>query len=252
MEGIKNILNDLRSITLEEMQEVQLQNRIDTKFIFHQHLLPEVLHQMSVNYAVLRIENQRISEYESLYFDTENLQFYLDHHNKKNHRIKVRKRHYKSNGLTFFEIKEKRAGRTIKKRIPTHEFSATLSNEEKSFLKQEWGKELHLQATIKNHYQRITLVDNAKTERITLDLHVGFVNQNKRAYIDNIVIAELKQGSINRNSVFFELMRKMNIIPFRVSKYCVGSLLLVAENTLKYNRFKRKLLKLKKIANDFE
>jgi hypothetical protein len=252
MNEINNILNGMQSVSLEDMQSVQLQNRIDTKFVFHRRLLPEILLKMRSNYAVFEIENQRICAYESIYFDTEGLQFYLDHHNRKNHRIKVRKRRYTSNGLSFFEIKEKRAGRTIKKRIPTETFTNDLTTEEERFLADEWKTKLNLQVAIQNHYYRITLVDHAKTERITLDLQIRFTKESQSQELDYLVIAELKQGKINRGSAFFELMREMKIAPFRISKYCIGSLFLQEEDKIKYNRFKRKLLKLKKIANDFE
>lgn len=252
MEEIKTKLRSMSGISLSEMKDVQLQNRMDTKFVFHRKLLPDVLDYLHSTYAVFEIANQRISLYESIYFDTKDDKFYLDHHNKKNHRIKVRKRKYHSNGLTFFEIKEKRAGRTIKNRITIENFANDLDRKERNFLQEVWGEEMKLQATLINQYFRITLVNHAKTERITLDLRVAFVKDNGLVALDELVVAELKQGKINRSSLFYKLMREMNIAPFRISKYCIGRVILEDAQKIKYNRFKRKLLKLKKIANDIK
>lgn len=252
MEEIKSILSEMQTIQLEEMQEVQLQNRMDTKFVFHRKLLTEILDKLKTHYSVFKIENQLISGYESIYFDTKNLQFYLDHHNRKNHRVKVRKRRYQSNGHTFFELKEKRADRTVKKRIPTKDFSESITTEEQAFLDDFWRPGLVLEPTLKNHYYRITLVDIAKTERITLDLQINFIVGKEEVCLDYLVVAELKQDRINRSSLFFQLMRNMGIAPYRISKYCIGTVILEKENNIKYNRFKRKLLKLKKIEDDFK
>ena len=65
--------------------------------------------------------------------------------------------------------------------------------------------------------------------------------------LDNLVIAELKQEFINRNSPFYSLMKKLVIRPYRLSKYCLGTLEVYGTENLKYNRFKEKLRKLRKI-----
>jgi hypothetical protein len=57
-------------------------------------------------------------------------------------------------------------------------------------------------------------------------------------------IAELKQENVNRNSVFYQLMKSRCIRPYRLSKYCIGSIELYG-SALKFNRFKKKLLQLK-------
>jgi hypothetical protein len=64
------------------------------------------------------------------------------------------------------------------------------------------------------------------------------------------MIAELKQEDLDRNSPFYVLMKKQQIRPYRLSKYCLGSIEIYGENQLKFNRFKKKLLHLKKIEND--
>ena len=66
----------------------------------------------------------------------------------------------------------------------------------------------------------------------------------------SLVIAELKQESLDRNSPFYKLMKKERIRPYRLSKYCIGSVEIYGEEVLKFNRFKKKLLFLNKINHD--
>jgi hypothetical protein len=101
-----------------------------------------------------------------------------------------------------------------------------------------------------NSFHRITLVNKVENERLTLDFDLTFRWDDKTENFDNLIIAELKQESVNRNSAFFALMKTINIRPYRLSKYCIGSIELYGGSRLKFNRFKKKLLTLKKINND--
>jgi transcriptional regulator of heat shock response len=80
-----------------------------------------------------------------------------------------------------------------------------------------------------------------------LDFQLTFKWDHHEVVLDNLVIAELKQEIINRNSPFFALMKSMVIRPYRLSKYCMGALEIYGTDNLKYNRFKEKLRHLKKI-----
>ena len=62
-------------------------------------------------------DGKLIHDYKSLYYDTEDWKFYLDHHNGRVNRNKIRFREYVGSKLTFLEIKLKNnKGKTIKKR----------------------------------------------------------------------------------------------------------------------------------------
>ena len=58
---------------------------------------------------------------------------------------------------------------------------------------------------------------------------------------DNIVIAELKQSNVNRNSAFFKELKKRIIRPYRISKYCMGSMDISSEKKLKQIDLKKYL-----------
>lgn len=249
MEELQHILSEFRAIKLEEMGRTKLMDRVDTKFAFHRDELPDIISNLKEFFHVLEVEGKRIAQYESLYFDKNQFDFYNDHHNNKNHRFKVRFRKYVDTGLNFLEVKEKRKGRMVKRRIPVQKFEHELSDSSKSFIEQHLNDEDDLEPKLWNQYQRITLVNKDLNERLTFDINLAFKWEEEEKNFPSLVIAELKQERKNRNSPFYKLMRSKRIRPYRISKYCIGAIELYDTKSLKYNRFKKKLLKLKKINN---
>ena len=98
---IKPITSEFTKITLNEMDEVKLMNRVDTKFAFNFSQLKTILESLIDSYKILEIENTRMPFYESLYFDEENFKFYNDHYIGKEDRFKVRFRKYVESNLSF-------------------------------------------------------------------------------------------------------------------------------------------------------
>ena len=241
---------DFHPINLEEMDRVKLMNRTDTKFAFTVEKLINLLPVLKEHYAILEINETRTPHYESLYFDDDQFSFFRDHHNGKTDRFKVRIRKYVESNVLFLEIKHKFKGRTDKKRIPADNFNSELGEVQKKFLEKHLNEEIELIPTMWNSFQRITLVHKTKNERVTLDFNIEFHYQNSERKFEKLIIAELKQEALNRNSEFFSLMKKNQIRPYRLSKYCMGSIELYGEDKLKFNRFKKKLLYLKKINDD--
>ena len=112
-------LGALGPITLEEMDGITLMNRIDTKYLTDEATLLKILSDAARDgYRVLEVNGDRIGAYDSVYFDTEGMKCFLDHHNRRLVRQKVRTRSYVKQGKSFLEIKRKNnKGRTSKKRI---------------------------------------------------------------------------------------------------------------------------------------
>jgi hypothetical protein len=104
-----------------------------------------------------------------------------------------------------------------------------------------------LKPTMWNAFQRITLVSKTSKERLTLDFNINFHMGDVKRDFNQLVIAELKQESLDRSAPFYQLMKKERIRPYRLSKYCIGSVEIYGEEVLKFNRFKKKLLFLNKI-----
>jgi hypothetical protein len=249
-EQLSKILSTFERISLKEMDRVKLMNRVDTKFAFSVGQFKKFLPQLIDNYRILEIEGTRTPFYESLYFDDEDFSFFRDHHNGRTNRFKVRFRKYVESDLIFLEIKHKFKGRTDKKRIKVNEIPSELNQEHNAFIDSIIEEHHELKAVMWNSFHRITLVNKIENERLTLDFDLHFKWKDDDQHFDNLIIAELKQEKVNRNSAFFALMKEISIRPYRLSKYCIGSIELYGAEILKYNRFKKKLLQLKKI-NDY-
>ena len=243
------ILHSFSPISLKEMDAVKLQNRTDTKFMITRSDLDKVLNTLTDHYRVLEAAGTRSASYKTLYFDTVDHQLYLDHHNERPRRFKVRMRNYVESQLCFLEVKKKRDGRTIKSRIKINAISEELSEEQLKYVREETQFSSSLQASLYNAFSRTTLVNRNFPERVTIDTDLQFQLPGKDTWkrLDDVVIIEVKQDNLNRNSPLMEELKRRGIRPFSISKYCLGSLLLQPE--LKYNNFKEKILKVKKLQN---
>ena len=100
--------------------------------------------------------------------------------------------------------------------------------------------------TVENNFHRITLVNDAKTERLTIDFGIHILNHETgaEADFDNLVIIELKRDG-RMHSPILALLRQLRIKPSGFSKYCIGSA--ITNDGLKINRFKKRLHRYEKI-----
>lgn len=246
---ISNILNGFDGITLGEMDAVRLMNRVDTKFIFRAGQLQEVLSRLMAHYRLLAIEDTVACSYENLYFDTGGHHLYLQHHNGRLNRYKVRYRRYADTGLTFFELKfRNNHRRTIKQRILQEEISTEISESATEFLKTKSNLDpSQLHPALSVFFSRLTLVGKSFNERVTIDTGLRYESGTQKAAFPSLVIAEVKQEA-NAASPFTILMKQLHIRPLRISKYCLGTATL--NPGIKQNSFKEKFRTLKKICND--
>ncbi|MFA7275078.1 MAG: polyphosphate polymerase domain-containing protein [Crocinitomicaceae bacterium] len=247
MQFHNSLLLNFPSIGLNEIDQVKLMDRVDTKYAFTVENLNLILPKLTQEYSILEIDGVRLPTYKSLYFDDDKFTFYADHHKGKSSRFKVRIRNYVESGLFFLEIKHKWKGRVKKRRMRVDGFQKSMENEHKTFVEKYIPHLKEIAPTLLNEYNRITLVNIERQERLTLDFNLKFEWTDKRKDFDSLVIAELKQPRLDRNSFFNVTMRKMGIRPYRLSKYCIGTLELYNEKEVKHNFFKEKLLKLEKI-----
>lgn len=249
MQDYKYILNDFSPITLKEMDSVKLMDRTDTKFVFKKDQLSEYLEQLKNDYKILDVNGNRISRYESLYFDTKGFELYHSHQRGKLNRYKIRFRKYIESELNFFEVKFKNnKGRTIKDRVKQKEIDGFIKDaaEELLLLKTPL-KTNSLEAKIWVNYSRITLVNKNSPERVTIDVDLTFKNNEQSKTINNLVIAEVKQEKV-LSSAFIRVMKKHHIREGSISKYCYGVITLF--DNIKHNNFKPNLILLKKTLND--
>ena len=245
-----NILSEFDPITLEEMSSVKLMNRTDTKFVTNLDKLRQLLEMAQADYFVQDIDGGRNLEYDTTYFDTTGFDMYCQHQWGHTNRQKIRFRTYCVSGLQFMEVKTKNNhGRTKKKRIEVGDMN--LADEEKrQFLAKHLRYDVDtLVPALNNHFSRITLVNKAKTERLTIDSRLRFHNMQNGCERDmaDLVIIELKRDGLVYSPVL-EMLRQLRIHPHGYSKYCMGSAL-TCNGRLPVNRFKRKLIEVDKLVN---
>lgn len=240
-------MNGFEPITLDQMNQVKLLDRMDFKYTFNINQLPKVLELARPHYRVFVINDLRYGHYETRYFDTPDYQMYTKHHNGKKNRTKVRFRSYLDSGQSFFEIKNKNnKGRTKKDRIK-HGFKDYSIHDKSSDLL--IGKTIYqpenLIEAIRVYYNRITLVNKDMTERLTIDFSMNYIHHGDTASYDKLAIAEIKQDK-SSGSPFRQIMKEMRIFQGSISKYCLG--IATLEPTVKKNNFKVKINHVNKIC----
>jgi hypothetical protein len=244
--NIAKVLEAFDPITLMESQEVKLMERTDTKFVFQEALLPEILVDLAHAYYVLDVDGLRMHRYKTRYFDTPDFKFYRQHHNGQRDRFKLRVRSYLDTDEDFLEVKRKdNHNRTRKSRLPSEAKISTLSPEVQSFLDASLpANDAIFIPTLVNSFYRISLVSKHDKERLTLDFDIQFLSPTTQFTLPGIVIAEVKQPRFSVQSAFIRKMREQNHRSTSFSKYCVGAAL--AYPNLRRNKFKPLLLNIQK------
>ena len=256
MQLLADILQSFTPITLAEMSDVKLMNRVDTKFVMPLSLLPELLRLSQADYFVQEIAGKRTGDYDTVYYDTEDLDMYIRHHDRQLVRQKIRVRTYVESHLFFLEVKRKNnKGRTKKKRIslPSTALAPDMIGQAKEdpirvdeFIaaKSRYTYD-QISPRLRTCFTRITLVNKAKTERLTIDTALRFTNLRTGVEHSNpqLVIVELKRDG-NVPSPMLSITQQLRIHPLKISKYCIGTALTTPE--IKKNRFKPKIHRLQK------
>ena len=250
---LAELLDELPPINLKGLDKVKLLNRVDRKYVVPTSELPHIFRLLRKNYFVLDIDGRRAFNYLTTYFDTEDFQFFKDHHNRRKNRIKARSRTYQESDLHFFEVKMKTNSRTDKFREKLPEPFDQLKPHQAQKIKAFYPGRLEgrLSPTILNSYTRITLVNHAKTERCTIDVNLAFEDaqqQKKEIGVSDIAIIEIKQSKTSIVNGIAASLRKNGIRPMSISKYVLGLILLRPQ--IKHNTFKPLLLRLEKIQQN--
>lgn len=243
------LLSSLPPISLAEMSSIRLMNRTDTKFLTTKAVLARLLQMVQGEYFVQQIDGERVSRYRTVYWDTPVHEFFREHNSGLRPRIKVRVRTYLGSRLTFLEIKRKdNHGKTHKRRISVPSQSKADGDEGQQFLAKSLNLSFdELRPTLENQFNRITLVNSAKTERLTIDYDVNFVNYQTKhqAATGNLVIIELKRDG-RCHSPIKNMLLSLRVKPYGFSKYCIGMLL--TDEHLRKGLMKEKLIHINKIA----
>ncbi len=244
----KTALDTFASISLEELKQVSLFNRIDTKYIVQMTEFAGILKEIKSNYRVLQIENKRKHRYESLYFDTPDFKLYHDHHNEKQNRFKVRYRKYVDSGLCYFEIKYKQKNnRTYKEREPRSQMNDHLQPEDIHMIRYDNIGGQSLEKKMMVSFDRVTLANTSLMERITLDTNLQFDNGQQVREFPNMVICEIKQNKTDYTSPILKACNRRHYEQIGFSKYSTAIALM---ERVKSNNFKPSFIKINKLIHE--
>lgn len=241
-------LSGFASISLEEMNGVSLLKRVDTKFLTTNSELSKLLPLLYSDYQILEINENRLMNYSTLYFDTKDLRCYKEHHNGKAKRHKVRIRRYVESDICFLEVKEKQnSGMTNKVRCSINDFETDLSPESKKFIENATKKDWKLEPALHNYFKRFTLVNTQRSERVTIDTSLEYKTDSITKQFKNVVVIEVKQEKQNTRTPIYSILKSNRIRTVSFSKYCMG----VANifSGVKANKFKELNLKINQLNN---
>lgn len=257
--SIHNILWEYDSHGLADLNKASLMNRVDTKFVVPVECLQEMLLRLQDHFSILEIADKRCFHYHSVYYDTPDYLFYNMHRTGRKNRFKVRVRNYLDSQISFLEVKFKNnKGRTEKNRIKLREeVGANLIAHENFLQELQVPNIARLVPALENQYHRIALASEQRAERLTIDLNI--TNQPLPAWHEplpqkDFAVLELKQERVDRSSPFFAVAKDLRLRPGGFSKYCMGLALAGYLDSVKYNRFKPIIHRLKRTCtiNTFE
>ncbi len=244
---LESVLDKFRSISLQDINDVTLQNRFDTKYITTEDKIVNVLNSVWEHFFILTIDNNRIFSYRSTYFDTDRYSMYYAHHRGMLNRQKIRCRRYETTGDIFLEVKRKtNKGNTIKSRLKIDTDNRVLIGGGAFLGKYSAYEPGELRSVMDTGFKRITLVSKDMKSRITIDKDVRMLNGESGVTLPDVVVIEFKRGRGYVNSVFSKALRQERIFPMRFSKYCMGVSLLKTD--VKRNNFLPGIRLLNKIS----
>ena len=230
---LRKMFAEFASIGLEETNNsARMLKRFDNKYVLDKTQFGVFLSRLKEDFAILEIDGKRTFTYSSCYYD-DNHRCYLDHHQGKRRRFKVRTREYVDSGAIYFEVKLKGLrGQTDKHRISTTSFSDPLvRGPALDLLNGVYEKNYkcrytyNLKPELIVGYRRCTLVAKQGGERVTIDFSLSFApasGHGRKVLVgDNFIIVETKSG--DGKGLADTHLRALGIRQAKkCSKYCLG------------------------------
>lgn len=241
-------LHLLPPVGLEALNaEAALQTRVDRKYVVPTALVRQLLATFSsTEVKVLEMDGARSFAYDSVYFDTADLDSYLLAAHGRRRRYKIRTRTYVDSAVSFLEVKTEGAREaTVKERIPYRlEDRARLTAEGMDYVRETLAAAVGsvpdgaLEPVIETRYHRTTLYLPESGSRATIDTDVTWQRPSHGPLVlDDAVILETKSGStagpLDRH------LWAHGVRPSRISKFATGMAALRPD--LPANRWNRTL-----------
>ena len=221
-----SLLRAMPPATQELLAARSLLRRTDTKFMFPRHQMEHVLRAMQARFHLVWSGEALVGNYQTRYFDTEDLRFFHEHRRGIRPRKKVRIRTYLERNIGYLEVKSKdKYGVTIKMRQPHTGSDFQLSDNEERFVFDQVSAPLVCRS-VQVDFPRLTLVCSDTNERITFDLGLSMRWKGKRIELPDLVVGEVKQDRFRPRSPGMHALLGRKIRPNRMSKYCVAMCIL--------------------------
>ena len=205
----------------------ELQTRVDRKYLLTPETFTDLVADLRPSHRVLEIGGLRAFRYESVYFDTADLDSYLGAARGRRRKFKVRTRTYLDSEACLLEVKRE-GGReeTVKERIE-HPVDGrdTLDAAGRSFIEERvplsGGGAETLEPTLTTTYHRMTLVDLASGSRLTCDAGLVLTDPagRSRGMEDRVLVETKASGAAGEAD---RLLWRRGLRPVRISKYAVG------------------------------
>ncbi|WP_309134780.1 polyphosphate polymerase domain-containing protein [Cellulomonas sp.] len=222
-------LDGMRTVGLDALvAAASLQTRVDRKYLVPVEAVRTLLHALPADTSVLRIDDLRVFDYESVYFDTDDLVAYRLAAHRRRRRFKVRTRTYLDSGGCWLEVKTRGPrGTTVKERVahpighrddvtPGREFvAATLVARGLAAL-----GDVPLAPVLVTRYARATLLLPATASRLTVDVGLTWDDGRAPLHLRRLAVVETKSGSTA--STADRLLWAHGHRPVRISKYATG------------------------------
>lgn len=247
---IEQLAQAMPPISLTEMSDVRLMNRVDTKYVTNLSTLEQLLGLARESYYSQEIGGTRVSPYATTYLDDAGHGMFRCHQAGHRPRRKVRIRTYVASDESYLEVKHKdNHGRTTKHRVAVPSLQSVLRDRVGAdFVREETDLDIDsLSPVVGNRFNRLTLVNHALTERLTIDFDLSFYDYGTQhtRHMDNVVIIELKRDG-RAPSPILPLLRRLRIKPAGFSKYCIG--VSVTTPGVRPGVFKKRLIRLRKVS----
>lgn len=234
----------LPAVGLGELQETAaLQTRVDRKYVLPLAALPDLLAALPAGTRRLVIDGRDVFGYESVYFDTPDLDAFRLAAGRRRRRYKVRTRTYCDTGGCWLEVKTRGPrGTTVKDRREHDPAAPAEVGDGLGFVLDALrggglpAGDLDLRPTLTTRYRRRTLLlpDGART---TVDTGLSWHGAAGTATVPAHAVVETK--SVAGLSAADRALWALGHRPARISKYATG--LVVLDPTLAGRPWRRTL-----------
>jgi VTC domain len=206
-----------------------LQTRVDRKYIVDAALADHLVAGLTVPVRVLQMEGLRSFGYDSVYFDTPQLDSYLLAAYGRRRRYKIRTRTYVDTATSFLEVKTEGIRQaTVKERIPYQPADrSSLTGEGLAYIEDTLAAAIgrvprgDLAPVLETGYSRTTLYLPETGSRATIDTAVTWRRPGEASWrMHGKVIVETKSGSAA--GPLDRQLWASGVRPCRISKFATG------------------------------